>query len=226
MDVLSDEHEREEAVRRWWHENWKPLAAGVLIALAAIIGYKQYQAWSLQRAQERAHEVYRLQQALSAGADGAADQARAFMDGHGDVYGALVAMELASTQLSAGEQEAALASLTFVQAHGGEFMAPLAALLEARVRAAGGDYERALSTLAGVGAATYAAEVAELSGDIRLQQGDRAGAHEAYAAALAALRSRQAPVSPLLEMKHASVTPQASQEEPAAPPPAAAAAAE
>ena len=223
MDVLSDEHEREEAVRRWWHDNWKPLTAGVFIAIAAIIGYKQYQAWSLERAQLRAHEVYRLQQALAGGADDAAERARAFMDGHGDVYGALVAMELASTQLSGGDHGAALESLSFVRTHGGDFMAPLAGLLEARVLAAGGDYERAVSTLQGLDHATYAAEVAELTGDIRLQQGDRSAAHAAYGEALAALRSRQAPVSPLLQMKYSSVTQPAAPEEPAAAQPAVAA---
>ena len=25
MDVLTDDHEREEVVRKWWHENWLSL---------------------------------------------------------------------------------------------------------------------------------------------------------------------------------------------------------
>ena len=28
MDVLTDDHEREQVVRKWWSEYWKPIALG------------------------------------------------------------------------------------------------------------------------------------------------------------------------------------------------------
>ena len=43
MDVLTDDHEREEVVKKWWHEDWKPIALGVVIALGGLIGFRQYQ---------------------------------------------------------------------------------------------------------------------------------------------------------------------------------------
>lgn len=205
MDVLTDDHEREQAVRRWWHDNWKPLLAGVAIALLVIAGYKQYQAWDLERAQSLAYEVYRLQQDLGRSASGSAERAQSFMEGHHDLYGALVAMELAGYCLTASDYPAALDALSFVREYGGEFIAPLAMLLEARVQASGGEYERAQASLQAVTQSSYLVEKLELSGDIYMQQGDRAAAHDAYREALQASRARDAVPSPLLEMKFNSV---------------------
>ena len=45
MDILTDEHEREEAVRKWWHEHWKPIALGVAIALLGLVAVRQYRCY-------------------------------------------------------------------------------------------------------------------------------------------------------------------------------------
>ena len=77
MDVLTDDHEREEVVKKWWHEYWKPIALGVVIALGGLVGFRQYQAYELNKSQEQALAVYQLQEQLNEkGLDVLADEPR------------------------------------------------------------------------------------------------------------------------------------------------------
>ena len=56
MDVLTDDHEREQVVRKWWSENWLSLTVGVAIALSAMVGYKYYNSYQTEKAQTYAYE--------------------------------------------------------------------------------------------------------------------------------------------------------------------------
>ena len=107
MDVLSDDHEREQVVRAWWRENWKPIIFGVLLAIAGIVGYRQWQAYELKKSQELAYELYQEQALLQAsGRDGAA-RAQTFIDAHQNLHGALLALTLAAIEGEAGDFKAA-----------------------------------------------------------------------------------------------------------------------
>ena len=64
MDVLTDDHEREQVVRKWWHENWLSLTVGFVIAIALMIGYKQYQVYKNDKATANAYEMSQIQTAL------------------------------------------------------------------------------------------------------------------------------------------------------------------
>ena len=57
MDILTDEHEREEAVRKRWHEHWKTIALGVGIGLLGLVAVGQYQGYELLQKQETGFEV-------------------------------------------------------------------------------------------------------------------------------------------------------------------------
>ena len=205
MDVLTDDHEREQAVRKWWSENWKSIALGVVIALGGLLGYRQYQSYTLEKAQQQAYELYQLQTALALKAADAVERARAFIGGHEDIYGALMALDLAAAQLASGEYREAADNARFACEHGGELIAPGAALLEARVRAELKDYAGARSVLSALTSEAYAVERAELEGDICLAQGAGDQARESYRRALELTAARRLPVSPLLQMKHDSV---------------------
>ena len=95
MDILTDEHEREEAVRKWWHEHWKSIALGVTIALAGLVGVRQYQAYQLSEDQKTAYEVYQLQKQISTQGVNAMSDAQAFLDQHKDAFGAILALDMA-----------------------------------------------------------------------------------------------------------------------------------
>ena len=65
MDVLTDDHEREQVVKKWWSDNWKSLALGIVIALGGMIGYRQYQNYQHDAAAKKAFELSTIQTKLS-----------------------------------------------------------------------------------------------------------------------------------------------------------------
>ena len=205
MDVLTDDHEREEVVRKWWHENWKPIALGVAIALAGLIGFRQYQSYKLHDSQEQALAMYTLQNRVSAGDAKAEADAKAFMDSHKDVYGALLALDLASAQSRQGTFDEAANNARFAAANGGDLIAPQASLNLARILAQAGKDDEAVKALDGVKSKAYEAQKDEIRGDILLKKGDRDGARDAYLKSAKALTDAGQQISGLLQMKLDSV---------------------
>ena len=95
-----------------------------------------------------------------------------------------------------------------------DILRDLAALRLAKVQRQIGKLDEALEILAGVLSPGFAAEVAELTGDILVQKGDNADAREAYQSAL-----ELAPDAGrvLLELKLATVAPAAPGDETESP---------
>lgn len=205
MDILSDEHEREEAVRKWWHEHWKPIAAGIVIALAGLIGVRQYQAYQLEQSQAAAYATYQLQNQVLSRGTAAFAEADKFLQEHEDVYGAMLALDMAATLIKGAQYDQAMTYITFARYHGGDLTAPQASLVLARLQGQSGDYEAALKTLDGLKNSAYQAEAAEVRGDILLARGDRAGAHDAFAEAIALHQAAKLTISPILQMKFDNV---------------------
>ena len=100
MDVLTDDHEREQVVRKWWHENWLSLTVGIVIAIALMIGYKQYQVYKNDKAAANAYEMSQIQTALVLKPTESIEKAQAFIKEHEDIYGSLLSLDLASTYIA------------------------------------------------------------------------------------------------------------------------------
>lgn len=205
MDILSDEHEREEAVRKWWHEHWKPIGLGIAIAIAGLIGVRQYQAYQLEQSQEAAYAAYQLQnQVLSRGSAAFAD-ADLFLKEHDDIYGAMLALDMAATLINGGQYDKAMQYITFARDNGGELTAPQASLVLARLQGQTGQYDEAMRTLDSLSTSVYQAEASEVRGDILMAQNDRDGAHDAYAQAIKLQQDAKLTISPILQMKFDNV---------------------
>ena len=82
---------------------------------------------------------------------------------------------------------------------------PQTNLVLARLQGQSGQYDAAMATLDGLKNSAYQAEAAEIRGDILLSQGDRAGAHDAYAQAIALHQEAKLTISPILQMKFDNV---------------------
>lgn len=201
MDVLTDDHEREEAVKKWWSEYWKPLTLGVVIALAGIVGWRQYQSWQLEQHQQQAYAVYQLQLQLQSQGTAALPQVQAYLNDNKNVFGSVLALDAAAVQINARDFAGAAESIAFVKDHGGELLQPGAVITEARLLHQSGSTEEALALLNSFKNDAYAAEAAEVRGDILLSGGDRSGARDAYRQALDLTVERGLPVSPMLQMK-------------------------
>ncbi|MDY6323114.1 MAG: tetratricopeptide repeat protein [Succinivibrio sp.] len=205
MDVLTDDHEREEAVRHWWHENWKPIALGIAIALAGLIGFRQYQSYTLHKAQDQAYEMYTLQYRLSKEDAKAREDSEAFLKAHDDIYGSLLALDLVTLDIAKKDYEAAATHARFAVKNGGDLVSPSASLTLARVLTEQKQYDEALGILKGITQDAYAAQREELRGDVLLQKGDRDGARTAYLESVKLLNAAKQQVSGVLQMKLDSV---------------------
>lgn len=205
MDVLSDEHEREEVVRKWWHEHWKPITLGIVITLAGLVGIRQYQSWQLSNNQETAFELYTIQQKLDRNGSKAVADADKFIQEHKDVYGSLLALDLARFSMGANKLEDAIKYINFAKANGGDLIVPQATTVLARLQAQDGKYDDALKTIDGVKDSAYQSEALEIKGDILMAKGDEKGAHDAYAQAIKVTRDAQLQISHVLQMKFDNV---------------------
>lgn len=200
MDVLTDDHEREQVVRKWWSENWKSLALGVTIAVSAMVGVQQYRAYTLNASQQKAYQVYAIRSALVKPNASFAD-AEKFIEENRDIYGSLVALELAAVQVQKGEFDKALVNTVFASENGSELIRPSAALASAKILLEQKKYDEALKAAESVSVKAYLAEKNETIGDIYFAQGMTDKAHDAYLKAIEECKDKKIAINPALQIK-------------------------
>lgn len=201
MDVLTDDHEREEAVKKWWKEYWKPITLGVVIALGGLLGFRQYQAYQLSLLQDQALKLYNIQKDLRHDGINAIDKANEFITVNKDIYGSLLALDVASLQINAGKYDDAIKSVNFAKENGGNLVSTQATILEARLYAQKKEIDKAISLLDSVDKEVYGLEVYETLGDIYLSKGDKDSAHDNYKKAIDIAYEKKIGINPILQMK-------------------------
>jgi predicted negative regulator of RcsB-dependent stress response len=182
-----DEEAQVEELRRWWKENWLPLAGGLAVGLLAIFGWEAYTRHRDARAAEASQIFDDMKKAVAASKydDAVAMADKLTKDFDSTPYAAAASLKMAQAAVDASKLDDADTRLQWVIAHGDdEGVKSLAKLRLARVLWQQGKTDEALKALDGIDAA-YAPLVAELRGDIKLAQGDRAAAYAAYQDALA-----------------------------------------
>ena len=196
VDDLLDEHEQGERVREWIRQNALGVFAGIAVALALVYGYGKWQDHLQAQRVARGEAYAAFAESVAAGDLEKARQLAAG-DGLGEgVYVVLAALDLAAAQVQAGDQEAAIATLSGV-ADAGPALAPVVARRLAVLLVDAGRSDEARAALGDAGdAATM-----EVRGDAELAAGRREQAREAYAAALAALDPAASGQRQVLEIK-------------------------
>src|SRR5574344_1824025 len=107
MDVLTDDHEREQVVRKWWHDNWLSLAVGIVIAVGGMVGYRYYQDYKVSNAEEYAYKLSSIQTKLVLQPTEGKEEAKAFIAEHKDIYGSLLSLDVAQLLCAEGKYEEA-----------------------------------------------------------------------------------------------------------------------
>lgn len=190
-----DDEAQAEQVKIWWKENWKALAAGLVLGLSAIVGWEQFKAHKEARATEAARMFEDLKAAL---VTDKSDEVTAIGDKLKSEFGStpyasLAMLRIAQHAVEKGRFDEALPPLAWVGEHSADAqLKPLARLREARVLAQQGKFDLALARLDAEVEAAYAPMVAELRGDIKLAQGDRKAARAAFEQALLASEANAA----------------------------------
>lgn len=188
---LYDEHEQSERVRSWLRENGVSILMGVVLALAGIFGWRQWQDYQAGQA-ALANEYYAaIQQELDAGNNqAAAEQFAAMREGVGEHgYVALAGMLLAAAWAESGETEnAAGIYRSLVDSGKWPSLEPLIRLRLALIETALGRSDAALALLQGDAPTGYEGLWLETRGDVLLDLDRFDDAAEAYAAAVTQLR--------------------------------------
>jgi len=212
--LSTEEEESIEAIKKWWNETGKSLAIGVVAAAALFLGWQQWQSAGVRTAAE-ASAIYEQLTTLAATQPGAvigeeeSAQARSLIQNlkaeHNDsVYALYAALFGASIAVDANDLETAEQELRWLLDNRqtgffnktDESLVIAAQLRLARVLFAKGEAQQALELIASVDPKGFAAEFAELRGDIFMSQGQTREAQTAWQEA-AQLDSG----SPALQMK-------------------------
>lgn len=184
---LYDEHEQSERVRRWMRENGVSILMGVVLALAGIFGWRQWQDYQSTQA-ALANEYYAsVQREIEAGNLEAALQQfstlREAVGEHG--YVALAGLLIAGEHAVRGELDAAAEMYADLrQGKNWSAFQPMLQLRQAQLQIARGEAEAALASLQGDAPVGFEGFWSELRGDALVDLGRYAEAVQEYTAAV------------------------------------------
>ncbi|SHE41216.1 Putative negative regulator of RcsB-dependent stress response [Modicisalibacter ilicicola DSM 19980] len=192
MAELRTEEEQLEAIKRWWKENGTSLIAGVVIAIAGVLGWnawQDYQANQAEAASLRYQELLALagQQTLEEDALARAQQlVGELADEHGNtLYADLAALIQARLSIADGDRESAMTALeALIASTDRDYLKGLAHLRLARLQLAAGEAETALATLETDTPDALGIQRADTRGDILVALGRDDEARDAYQRAL------------------------------------------
>ncbi|HUS25430.1 MAG TPA: tetratricopeptide repeat protein [Candidatus Binatia bacterium] len=188
---MSSHYEEEaevEQLRRWWRDNWKALAAGLALGLAAIFGWQRWQEHQTRTAVTASAMYEDLKKASAGKPDEAKALAQKLTESFGDTPYAAQA-QLLMAQQAAGRNDWADAQqrLQWVADRSADDgLKKIARLRLARVLWQQDKPADALKQLDIADDDAFAPLYLELRGDITLAQGDRGAARTAYEKALKA----------------------------------------
>lgn len=203
-----DEYEQGEQVRKWIKENGIAVAAGVVLALVLIFGWRQWQAHRANTEIQAASQFAVVQNAVQS------DNKQAMGAALGDLqknytksaYAAFASAAVAEYDVGKGDLKQATMNLQWAVAHSNQpALQSLFSLRLARVLLADGKAQDALAALGKIPSGDYAAMAAELRGDAQLKLGKTDAARTAYQEALAKL-DKDAPGRSAVQMKLDNLT--------------------
>jgi len=200
VEVYSTENEQVDALRRFFIENGKALAIGVVIGIGALLGWRYWQNHQQAEMTGASQSYQQASEALTGGkADGVA-LAEKFIEKNANNYGVLAALQLAQHEVDQKNFAKAEQQLAWAQGQTkDENLKSLIDLRLARVQLQENKLDDALKTLDLIKATGWVAMAQDIRGDVLVKKGDVKGAREAYSKGLASDASQS--LQSLLRMK-------------------------
>lgn len=203
MDIYATEEEQVEAIKKWWKENGTSVILGLVIGLAALFGWRAWQA-KINVSGEQASTLFSKLNSLIAEKkyEDAAAAGQQLMDNFEETpYASFAALMLANVAVDSGDTELAAQQLRWVADHASLAEIKFTASLRlARLYLSNGDADAAWALITVLEADSKRSSVHELKGDILLAKNKPEKAKNAYLQALALTPSGPGANS-LLEMK-------------------------
>jgi len=185
VEVYTTENEQVDAVRRFFAENGKALAIGVVLGIAALGGWRY---WQSHESTAMADSSVAFQQANQAVTDKKAqgvEDLEKFAQSNKNNYGVFASLQLAEHFVEAKDFANAEKQLVAAQSQAKEEnLLSLVSLRLARVQSQQKKFDDALKTLDGVKGEGWIALQQDVRGDVLLAKGDAKGAREAFSKGL------------------------------------------
>ncbi|WP_416260740.1 YfgM family protein [Gibbsiella quercinecans] len=181
MEVYTTENEQLDTVRRFFAENGKALAVGVVLGIGALVGWRYWQNHQSTGMMEASQSYQQVSESLAGGKAEGVAAAEKFIQANGNSYGVLAALELAKHFV--GQNDFAKAEQQLLLALGQAKEPNLQAMISLRlasVQLQEKKLDDALKTLDGVKGEGWVAMQQDVRGDILLAKNDAKGAREAY----------------------------------------------
>lgn len=200
MEVYSTENEQVDALRRFFIENGKALAIGVVIGIGALLGWRYWQNHQQAEMTGASQSYQQASEALTGGKADGVELAEKFIEKNANNYGVLAALQLAQHEVDQKNFAKAEQQLAWAQGQTkDENLKSLIDLRLARVQLQENKLDDALKTLDLIKATGWVAMAQDIRGDVLVKKGDVKGAREAYSKGLASDASQS--LQGLLRMK-------------------------
>ncbi|MBB3323682.1 MULTISPECIES: YfgM family protein [Atlantibacter] len=181
MEIYENENDQVDAVKRFFAENGKALAIGVVLGIGALVGWRY---WTGHQTESVRAASLQYQTAIS---DIRADKPETltavekFAAENQNTYGALASLELAQQFVDKNDLAKAEANLQQgLKNTSDENLQALINLRLARVQVQQKQADAALKTLDAIKGEGWVAIVADLRGEALLSKGDKQGARDAW----------------------------------------------
>ncbi|MCC8367305.1 tetratricopeptide repeat protein [Xenorhabdus sp. PB61.4] len=185
MEVYTTETEQVDAIKRFFVNNGKYIAVGLVLGIGAIVGWRYWQSHQTNQLQDTATAFEQMNQSLASGSKEGISAAEKFANETNNIYGVMADMELAKHV--ADKNDLAQAEKYLLTASGKAKDQDIQALSDirlARIQLAEDKTDAALKTLEQVKSKGWQVITEDIRGDILAKKGDIAGAREAYSRGL------------------------------------------
>lgn len=181
MEVYSNDNEQVDALRRFFANNGKALAVGVVIGIAALGGWRYWASHQESSAKAVSAQYQQLTSAMQADKPQTLEAVSNFADENSNTYGALASMDVAKQYVDSNQLDKAATQLQngLKDTKDANLQAVINLRL-ARIQLQQNQADAALKTLEGVKGDGWTAIVADIRGEALLSKGDKQGARDAW----------------------------------------------
>lgn len=181
MEVYSNENEQVDALRRFFANNGKALAVGVVLGIGALAGWRYWSSHQDSSSREVSAHYQQLTSALDGNKPQTLEAVAKFASDNSNTYGALASLDLAKQYVDKNELAKAATQLQSGIKHTQN--ANLQAVMNlrlARIQLQQKQADEALKTLDSIKGEGWTAIVADIRGEALLSKGDKQGARDAW----------------------------------------------
>ncbi|MEG3109729.1 MULTISPECIES: YfgM family protein [Pantoea] len=181
MEVYSNDNEQVDALRRFFANNGKALAVGVVIGIAALGGWRYWASQQESSAKAVSAQYQQLTSAMQADKPQTLEAVSNFANENSNTYGALASMDVAKQYVDSNQLDKAATQLQngLKDTKDANLQAVINLRL-ARIQLQQNQADAALKTLDGVKGDGWTAIVADIRGEALLSKGDKQGARDAW----------------------------------------------